>query len=58
MDIVRRNLVLVTIAMKKTKEWTEMNTKINYVLTLITSPYPSRNSCKGNSVEGMHVHTR
>ena len=49
--------MLVTIAMKKTKEWTEMNTKINYVLILITSPYPSRNSCKGNSVEAMHVHT-
>lgn len=43
--------------MKKTKEWTEMNTKIKYVLILITSPYPSRNSCQGNCVEGMHVYT-
>ena len=50
--------MLVTIGMKKTIEWTEMNTKINYVLILITSPYTSRNSCMGNSVEGMHVHTR
>ena len=58
MDIVRRKLMLVTIGMKKTIEWTEMNTKINYVLILITSPYTSRNSCMGNSVEGMHVHTR
>ena len=35
-----------------------MNTKINYILILITSPYPSRNRCMGNSVDGMDVHTR